>query len=98
MRRRGLLAGSLVFSFAGIADAQEPAPPPLPPPPAEEARVDPTFRKVEHERRAGVVIGGSFGMAFAGASGYPNNARLVGNPDYYSQTPLLYGPATSIFV
>jgi hypothetical protein len=59
---------------------------------------DPTFRVVEHEHRNGVVVGGSVGVGFASASGYPNNARLIGNPDYYSQTPLLVGVPYSLFV
>jgi hypothetical protein len=59
---------------------------------------DPVFKKVEAERRAGVVLGGSFGLGFAGASGYPNNVRLIGNPDYYNQTPLMVGTSFSLFV
>src|SRR4051812_46608087 len=58
-----------------IGDSQAPMPPP--PPGADE---DPTLRKTVAERRAGVVIGVTPGIAFAGASGYPNNSRLVGNP------------------
>ena len=59
---------------------------------------DPVFRKVENERRAGAVLGLAVGVGFAGASGYPNDVKLLGNPDYYSQTPLLIGPSTSIFL
>ena len=68
------------------------------PPPAPEAPEDPTLRKVVSERRAGVVIGVAPGIAFAGASGYPNNARLVGNPDFYSESPLLVGTSTTFFL
>lgn len=64
-------------------------------PPSPE---DPVFRKVEPERRAGAVLGTSFGVGFAGASGYPNNQKLVGNPDFYNETPLLVGTSNSIFV
>lgn len=50
------------------------------------------------ERRAGVVLGIAPGVAFAGASGYPNNSRLIGNPDFYSQSPLLVGNSTTYFL
>ena len=63
-----------------------------------EAPTDPTYRPVERERRSGVVLGASAGIGFAGSSGYPNNARLLGNPDYYSESPLLVGWSTSYFV
>ena len=56
------------------------------------------MRKVVSERRAGVVIGVSPGIAFAGSSGYPNNARLIGNPEYYSESPLLVGSSTTYFL
>lgn len=59
---------------------------------------DPTLRPVGAERRKGVVIGASLGAAFAGASGYPNNARLINDPDYYSESPLLVGWSTSYFL
>lgn len=52
---------------------------------------DPTARPVAHERRGGLVLGGAAGLGFAGASGYPNNARFLNNPDYYSESPLLVG-------
>lgn len=63
-------------------------------PPAD----DPTLAPIVHERRGGVVLGASGGVAFAGSSGYPNNPRLIDNPDYYSSSPLLVGWATSYFV
>jgi hypothetical protein len=68
------------------------------PPAAPDVAEDPTLRKVVNERRAGVVIGVAPGVAFAGASGYPNNARLVGNPDFYSESPLLVGHSTTYFL
>jgi hypothetical protein len=59
---------------------------------------DPTFRPVDRERRAGVVLGASVGVGFASASGYPNNVNLEGNPDFYSKTPILVGVSHSYFV
>jgi hypothetical protein len=72
--------------------------PGTPPEPRAEAGEDPTLRKTVSQRRNGVVVGVTPGIAFAGASGYPNNARLVGNPDYYSQSPLLVGSSTTYFL
>lgn len=66
-------------------------------PPATLAE-DPTLRKTVAERRAGIVIGVAPGIAFAGASGYPNNARLLGNPDFYSESPMLVGVSTTYFL
>ena len=68
------------------------------PPAAPDVAGDPTLRKAEATRRGGVVIGVTPGIAFAGASGYPNNARLVGNPDFYSESPLLVGSSTTYFL
>src|SRR5262245_61939782 len=62
------------------------------------AAEDPTLAPVAHERRAGLVLGATGGIAFAGASGYPNSARFFGNPDFYSQSPLLVGWSTSYFL
>jgi hypothetical protein len=59
---------------------------------------DPSMRSFTPERRNGAALGVSGGIAFAGASGYPNNARLVGNPDFYSSSPLLVGWSTSAFL
>jgi hypothetical protein len=75
---------------AEVAPAVVPAAPP--------ANEDPTLRKMVSDRRAGVVIGVAPGIAFAGASGYPNNARLIGNPDFYSESPLLVGVSTTYFL
>ncbi|MDB4940900.1 MAG: hypothetical protein JWP97_434 [Labilithrix sp.] len=59
---------------------------------------NPVLRAVTAERRAGLVVGVAPGVAFAGASGYPNDAVLVGNPAFYSQSPLLVGHSTSYFL
>jgi len=66
--------------------------------PGPDVAKDPVLRKVVAERRAGIVIGVAPGIAFAGASGYPNNARLIGNPDFYSESPLLVGASTTYFL
>lgn len=52
---------------------------------------DPAARPIVHERRGGLVLGAAAGVGFAGASGYPNNARFLNNPDYYSESPLMVG-------
>jgi hypothetical protein len=65
---------------------------------AEDRPEDPTLRKTVAERRAGLVVGIAPGIAFAGASGYPNNTRLIGNPEFYSESPMLVGSSTSIFL
>lgn len=59
---------------------------------------DPTMRAVEHERRAGLVVALSPGVAFAGSSGYPNDAKLIGNPAFYSESPLLVGTTGTITI
>jgi hypothetical protein len=59
---------------------------------------DPTFRRVEPERRNGVVLGFQTGVGFGGARGYPNSPRLIGDPAYYSSTPLMVGSSSSIFL
>lgn len=69
-----------------------------PPPAAPETPVDPAYRPVEHERRAGVVVGAAVGAGFGAASGYTNSPQRLGDPDYYSSTPLLVGIAHSYFV
>lgn len=63
----------------------------------ELGKEDPTTRKVQPQRRNGLVVGLSGGFALAGSSGYPNNARLLDNPDYYSSTPLMAGYSMSYF-
>lgn len=79
---RRLLAAVIVLAYAGTARAED----------------DPTLRPVVAERRSGLVIGLSPGIAFAGSSGYPNDLKLINDPAYYSQSPLLVGTSTSIFV
>ncbi len=64
---------------------------------ADEAAADPTLRPVRPERRNGIVLGMSTGVALAQASGYPNNLSLIGNPNFYSSTPWLIGQSTSVF-
>jgi hypothetical protein len=49
-------------------------------------------------RRSGVVIGTTLGVGLAGASGYPNNASLIGQPAYFSSSNLMVGPSESFFV
>jgi hypothetical protein len=66
--------------------------------PAAPLREDPTLRKNVAERRAGLVLGIAPGLAFAGASGYPNNVRLIDNPAFYSSSGLLVGSSTTIFL
>lgn len=86
---------------AGAPVAAPPAPEALAPPaapPSPDVAEDPTVRKVVAERRAGIVLGVAPGVAFAGASGYPNNARLIGNGDFYSESPLLVGHSTTYFL
>ena len=65
---------------------------------ATPAENDPTLRSTPSERRNGVVLGASFGAGLAGASGYPNNARLINDPDYFSSSPLLVGWSSSYFL
>lgn len=93
MNRRVLasfvLAGALVV---GAKPAQAQSGPGTP------AADDPTLRPVKSERRSGLTLGASGGIAFAGASGYPNNAALIDNPDYYSSSPLLVGWSSSYFL
>ncbi len=59
---------------------------------------DPAMRSFVPERRNGAILGVSGGLALAGASGYPNDIKLIGNPDFYSESPLLAGWATSAFL
>jgi hypothetical protein len=59
---------------------------------------DPTLRNVQHERRNGLTLGAAGGIAFAGASGYPNSARFYNDPAFYSESPLLVGYSMSYFI
>lgn len=65
---------------------------------ARAAEPDPTYREVKPERRNGVVPGAAGGVAFAGASGHPNSAKFEGDPNFYSQSPLLVGWSSSFFL
>ena len=56
------------------------------------------MRKIVSERRNGLVLGVAPGVAFAGASGYPNNQSLIGNSEFYSESPLLVGTSTTYFL
>lgn len=87
MRLRIAFALLLAPSVAGAELTTKPA--------REE---DPTQRPVEHERRAGVVLGFSAGGALAGSSGYPNDVKYIGNPAFYSSSPLLGGWSMSWFL
>ncbi|MBX3190043.1 MAG: hypothetical protein KF819_23660 [Labilithrix sp.] len=89
----GALALSPALALADSAVGDTGSPSSVSPSPSEAA-----MQSVPAERRAGVVIGLAFGPAFAGASGYPNDSKLIGNPDYYSESPLLVGTSSSIFV
>jgi hypothetical protein len=98
-------ADSVTGAASSAADAPAEAPPAdaafgpgAPPAPAPDVAEDPTLRKTVAVRRAGVVLGFATGAGFAGASGYPNNARLIGNPSFYSESPLLVGGSTTFFL
>jgi hypothetical protein len=49
-------------------------------------------------RRAGVVLGASFGVGLVGASGYPNSAQRIDDPAYFGASGLMTGTGTSILV
>jgi hypothetical protein len=70
----------------------------MPVSPSATSRDDPTLAPVFPERRNGVVFGAASGIAFAGASGYPNSAKFFGNSDYFSSSPLLVGWSGSFFL
>lgn len=103
---RGSVIAAVLF-VASVASAASPparadsvtgSPAPADGAPAPDVAEDPTLRKTVALRRGGVVIGVTPGVAFAGSSGYPNNARLIGNPAFYSQSPLLVGSSTTYFL
>ena len=52
----------------------------------------------ERTTRSGLVVGLSVGVGPSGASGYPNDSNLIGNPDYYSASNLLVGNGEKLFV
>jgi len=95
--RSGFLSAacvSVVLAASGSASADSVTGSSMTPEKAD----DPAMRAVEHERRAGLVVTLSPGVAFAGASGYPNDAKLIGNPAYYSESPLLVGTSGTITI
>ncbi len=66
-------------------------------PSVANADEDPAQRAVVHDRRAGLVLGYQAGIGLAGADGYPNDVKLLGDPAYYSKSPLLVGQSHSFF-
>jgi hypothetical protein len=97
MRRLALVALTGTLISVVLAALETPARADEAPVLGPDGREDPTMRKTVATRRAGVVMGVSPGIAFAGASGYPNSTRLLGNPAYYSESPLLVGHSTTYF-
>lgn len=67
------------------------------PAPSREAD-DPKMQPIVLERRNGIVLGVAPGIAFGAASGYPNSDKFIGQPGYYSSTPVLVGTSTSFFL
>lgn len=51
-----------------------------------------------HQYRSGVVVGLSLGAGLGGASGYPNDALKIGDPDYYASSGVMTGTSGSFFV
>ena len=82
-------AAVLAWTASAMADGADRSP---------GAGDDASRREVSPERRNGAVLGASGGIAFAGASGYPNNPRFFDNPDFYSSSPLLVGWSSSFFL
>jgi hypothetical protein len=70
-----------------------------PPPPGDEPAADhgPLVDKPA-ERRAGVVLGLTFGVGLGSSSGYPNDSTLIGDPADYSASGLMAGSGGSAFV
>jgi hypothetical protein len=85
-----LLGGAALSFGAADARAESPAKP--------YGADDPSLRPVSPERRNGLSVGASGGIAFAGASGYPNSPKFIGHPDYYSSSPMLVGWSSSYFL
>jgi hypothetical protein len=53
---------------------------------------------VEPTLRSGAVLGLSVGGGVAGASGYPNNAKLIGDPTQYSSSGFMAGESFELMV
>ena len=49
-------------------------------------------------RRSGLVVGTSLGVGLAGASGYPNDATKVDDPQYFAASGFMTGGGGSVFV
>ena len=90
MKRSILSSGLVAILLASVAAHADTTTP--------DTAQSPTYRPVAHERRAGVEVGGGVGVGFGAASGYTNNVKYLGNPDYYSSTPLLVGVAHQYFL
>ena len=50
------------------------------------------------ERRSGLVLGLQGGFGLAGASGYPNKATLIDDPNFYSSSSLMTGSGGSLLI
>ncbi|HVH48091.1 MAG TPA: hypothetical protein VM925_37415 [Labilithrix sp.] len=88
MKRLAVLFGAPALLVAFEARAETAAP----------GAEDPLLRSVSAERRNGLTVGVAAGPALAGASGYPNSAKLIGNPDFHASSPLLGGWSSSYFL
>lgn len=98
MRKGGLLGASsgpalavlLALGWGGTARAQSVES-------SASAAVNPDLN-VEPTERAGAVLGLSVGGGVAGASGYPNNAKLIGDPTQYSSSGFMAGSSFELMV
>jgi len=85
--------------MASAADAASEASAPAAagaPAPADKAA--PASSMDTRERRDGLVIGLMGGYGLGGASGYPNAASKIDDPNYYSASDLLVGNGSSLFI
>lgn len=85
------LAAVSLLGTSGVAHAQGS-------PSSVDGGKDGANRPAPHQRRNGAVLGAVGGLAFAGSSGYPNDVKLLDNPSFYSESPLMVGYSTSLFV
>ncbi len=58
---------------------------------ADEDEDDRSWLTRKSRVRDGLAPGLSLGVGFAGSSGYPNDVKLQGKPDYYSSSDFLVG-------
>ena len=94
MRAAMFLALPLPLSVSlGLAVSPAHADPPQISPVGGNADMD-----APHKLRSGIVMGFSFGGGVAGASGYPNNALQIGDPNYYSSSGWMGGTGESFFL